>query len=71
LDRQTVHPINGYPDAELLQQHEEQKKIMEFHEDYAALKGNFYYCVSRTIINIIIFKAPMLKRIKFSKQYHY
>ena len=39
LDRQTVHPIQGYPDDELLRQHEEQKKIMEFHEDYSALKG--------------------------------
>ena len=39
LDRQTVHPINGWSNEELLRQHHEQKEIMEYHEDFAALRG--------------------------------
>ena len=39
LDRTTIQPMNGYTDAELLQQHLEQREIMTYHEDYEALRG--------------------------------
>ena len=38
LDRDTIEPINGFSDEELLRQHDEQNYIMDTHEDYAALR---------------------------------
>ncbi len=40
LDRQTVEPLHGFKDDELLAQVEEQNRIMDEHEDYAALRSD-------------------------------
>jgi hypothetical protein len=39
LDPNTIAPINGFTDAELLKQVNLQNEIMDTHEDYAALRG--------------------------------
>ena len=40
LEGKIAEPMSGYSDAELLQQHLEQREIMTFHEDYQALRGS-------------------------------
>ena len=39
VDRKTVSPIEGYSNEALLDQHHKQKEIMEYHEDFAALRS--------------------------------
>ena len=39
MDRNTVQPIQGFTDEELLSQVELQNEIMDTHEDYAALRA--------------------------------
>ena len=39
VDRGTVSPIEGYSNEALLDQHHKQKEIMEYHEDFAALRS--------------------------------
>lgn len=47
LDRQTIEPINGFTDQELIQQHEIQNEIMENSEDYSALRHDPNYDASK------------------------
>lgn len=39
LDRNTIEPINGFTDEQLLALVNKQNEIMDTHEDYAALRG--------------------------------
>lgn len=39
LDKKTVEPIDGFSDEELFEQHERQNDIMDYHDDYAALRS--------------------------------